>query len=224
MITAGKLVKEANIFILLLIACPLQAQENVLESSVRVNADTGASSGVIIAQKPNGNNTTILVLSTGHMMNRTNPQIEIFYLKGRKLEKPIIINGNILLLIENNFKKGTDFCIIRAEVESKGISHTPLAPAGFSLKKGDKLLSVGCDLGEVPKCHDLTMTKYNEKRSDFDADGWSKVGRSGGGVFTNDGKYVVGVCWGGYADAPKTMCTSHKIIVLLMEQCEINCD
>jgi hypothetical protein len=196
-----------------------------LQSSVRLNFHLNCpASGVIISAQKQGKRTILLVLSTGHMKERSEPEIEIFYQNGKRLKTPIIVKGRILLLVENNFRKGVDFSVIRAEVPATGIAFTPMAPPDFKLTKGDNLLSLGCDLGEEPKCHKVVMDNYPDGREDFNVDGWSKVGRSGGGIFTLDAKYVVGVCWGGWFDAPKTMCTSHRVISKVISQYEITCD
>lgn len=197
----------------------LAHKSQIMQASVRVNKRlTGPSSGVIICAQNHDENTRLWVLSTGHMYDRAAPEIEIFYKNDRRLNKPIFVKGQISLLVENNSQKGIDFCVICADVEGTGFSHVPLAPANFKVKKDEKLLAVGCDLGIEPKCFEMKMMNYREKRGDFYVAGESKVGRSGGGIFTADGKYLVGICWGGYADAPKSMYTNHKVILDLIEK------
>jgi hypothetical protein len=206
---------------------PAHKTENakcVLESAVRVNHRlTGASCGTIICAHKGDKFTCVLVLSTGHMRDRTEPEIEVFYVDGKCLEKPIYAKGQVKLLVENNFNKGIDFCLIEATIETAGkIAHTPLAPADYTLKKGDKLLSVGCDMGIEPKLFTVTMDGYCEKRADLNAIGECQAGRSGGGLFTADGKYVVGVCWGGTLNGNKSIFTAHKTVIALMQQCGIS--
>jgi len=75
------------------------------------------------------------------------------------------------------------------------VAVAPVAPAGFALRVGDALSTVGCDNGDAPTVHHTRVTalgKYlgppNVQVADVPV-----LGRSGGGLFTAEG-YVVGVC------------------------------
>jgi hypothetical protein len=63
-------------------------------------------------------------------------------------------------------------------------------------------------LGIEPKFFNVTAHKFN--KFDLEIKEPAGVGRSGGGLFTVDGKYVVGVCWGG--SDKNTFFTMHKTI------------
>ncbi len=195
--------------------------KNVLESSVRVNHRlSGASCGVIISAQKHKQGVDVTVISTGHMKDRTETEVELFYLDGKRLKEPLYAKGQMCLLVENNIDKGIDFCVIRATFDTKGeVAYTPLAPPSYTLKKGQKLLSVGCDCGIEPKLFDMEFIRYCKDRGDMHLKGECKAGRSGGGLFTADGRNVVGVCWGGFCNSPTTIFTSHKTIVTLMKQC-----
>lgn len=201
-----------------------ELKEKLLSCSVRVNHRMHhASCGVIVGAHKGKDFTEITVISTGHMCDRVAPELEIFYLDGKRLDKPIFVKGHILFLVENGFDKGTDFCVIRATVNTKKtVAHIPLAPYAHKIKKNEKVLSVGCDMGIEPKLfYDMQMEGYRHKRGDLFLRGESQVGRSGGGLFTLDGSMVVGVCWGGYTDKPKAMFTTHRTIIKLMDLCGI---
>lgn len=204
--------------------------DEVLYSSVRVNKHkTGTSSGVIInatviSEKDKPDRTHIWVLSTGHMRDRVDPEIEIFFLNKRRLDKPVIVKGNIALLVENGLKAGVDFSLIEATVDATGVSFTPLAPESYTVKNGDKLLSAGCDWGSEPKCYHTSMKGYNRRGGDLEIGTATGVGRSGGGLFTIDRKYVVGVCWGGSGESktPQTWFTTHKTVRKMLDISGLN--
>lgn len=193
--------------------------DELLACSVRVNKHkTGTSSGTIVnakvIQEPGKKDKThFWVLSTGHMHDRIDPEIEIFFLHKTKLDKPIIVKGAIRFLVENGINGGTDFSLIEANVDAVGVSFVPLAPENYIVKDGEKLLSCGCDWGREPKCYPTALRKY-KVGGDLETDTATGVGRSGGGLFTNerDRKYVVGVCWGGTGETPQTWFTTHKTV------------
>ncbi len=70
-----------------------------------------------------------------------------------------------------------------------------LAVAGAPVPAGADVFSIGCDHGEDPTIRHTRIkrtAKYDGERK-YDIYGKPKVGRSGGGLFTNDGR-LIGVC------------------------------
>jgi hypothetical protein len=75
------------------------------------------------------------------------------------------------------------------------LTPAPVAPEGFELKQGDKLLTVGCNNGSDPTVehtHVLATNKFVGPPN-VQVAGQPVQGRSGGGLFTSQGM-VVGVC------------------------------
>jgi hypothetical protein len=158
------------------------------QASVRLNYPY-ASSGTVFKVTPNDKGYTSYILSTGHMKKREDPQIEFFFMDGEKLEKPFIVKGNIIFLVENSFK-GCDFSVIEVTTKNKP-AFIPLAKK--DAKEKDKCLSIGCDLATVPKCYSCTVLNLGKHDYILENDS-PKAGRSGGGLFLNH--EIVGVCWG----------------------------
>ena len=193
---------------------------DALKSCVRIKGFS-VCCGTIISAHKSGNNTRFLVLSTGHIHERTSPEIQIFYSGGKRLKDTVFIMGTTRLLVQNNFDRGTDFCLIEAAVENAEIHSTPLAPDNMTPTEGDELVSAGCDGGTIPALYDVKMLEYRRNRNDLKVFGDCEGGRSGGGLFTKDGQYLVGVCWGARPEQHEILCTTHKNIRKIMKQMEI---
>ncbi len=70
-----------------------------------------------------------------------------------------------------------------------------VAPKGYPLKRGDIVISVGCNHGQDPTVQESRVTATDKflGASNVEVAGQPVQGRSGGGLFTSDG-LVVGVC------------------------------
>jgi S1-C subfamily serine protease len=71
-----------------------------------------------------------------------------------------------------------------------------LAPASLALKRGDKVISVGCDGGADATARETqvnSINRYREPAANIQVAFQPVQGRSGGGLFTPEG-WVVGVC------------------------------
>ncbi len=80
----------------------------------------------------------------------------------------------------------TDYPVVAARV----------APPGYTVQTGDKVISVGCDGGAdatVKETHVTSINRYSGSKN-YEVAFQPVQGRSGGGLFTSDG-LVVGVCY-----------------------------
>jgi thiol-disulfide isomerase/thioredoxin len=71
-----------------------------------------------------------------------------------------------------------------------------LAPPGYTVKQGDRVISIGCDGGAdatIKEAHVTSINRY-AGAANLEVDFQPVQGRSGGGLFTPEG-YVVGVCY-----------------------------
>ena len=70
-----------------------------------------------------------------------------------------------------------------------------VAPAGFQVQPGDAVASVGCNKGDDPTVRRSQITRVNRFQgpANFSVAGQPVEGRSGGGLFTQDGMNVIGV-------------------------------
>ncbi|MBI2825785.1 MAG: trypsin-like peptidase domain-containing protein [Planctomycetia bacterium] len=75
------------------------------------------------------------------------------------------------------------------------ITAAPLAPAEFVVNRGDEVINVGCDNGREPTARTSRVTGIDKYLGppNVEVAGQPVEGRSGGGLFTPDGK-VIGVC------------------------------
>ncbi|CAE7860251.1 unnamed protein product [Symbiodinium microadriaticum] len=138
----------------------------------------------------------VWVISTGHMMVRNEPVVEVFYLDGKKLKKPIKAKGKIVLRVENNLGHGIDFSLIKVGF-NKDIDHAKFKsiPLGAAAKD-QKCVSVGCDLAIPPTEFSAKVVEIRSDRGDIFtlSEKPTYGGRSGGGLF-HDGK-LVAISWG----------------------------
>ena len=71
-----------------------------------------------------------------------------------------------------------------------------LAPEGFKLNRGDRVVSIGCDGGADATARETQITsinRYLQPKSNIQVAFQPVQGRSGGGLFTPEG-WVIGVC------------------------------
>jgi len=75
------------------------------------------------------------------------------------------------------------------------VRFAPLAPKGFAIAKGDRVVTVGCNNGGPATAEESMITAVNKFRAppNLSVAGLPVQGRSGGGLFTADGQ-VIGVC------------------------------
>jgi S1-C subfamily serine protease len=70
-----------------------------------------------------------------------------------------------------------------------------VAGAGFAVRRGDRVFSIGCDRGHAPsiqESHVIALNRY-VGAANIEVAGQPVIGRSGGGLFAADGQ-LIGVC------------------------------
>lgn len=75
------------------------------------------------------------------------------------------------------------------------VSPVQIAPAGHQFGKGEIVFSVGCDDGREPSVRDSRITSIDRYLGppNIEATGEPAQGRSGGGLFSQDG-FLIGIC------------------------------
>ncbi|HEY3393599.1 MAG TPA: trypsin-like peptidase domain-containing protein [Lacipirellulaceae bacterium] len=79
---------------------------------------------------------------------------------------------------------------------SRAVAVAPVAPDGARIERGDRVVSVGCSRGEDPTAlasRITTLDRYNAPPN-IEATGAPVQGRSGGGLFNDQGQ-LIGVCF-----------------------------
>jgi hypothetical protein len=133
--------------------------------------------------------------------------------------------------VENSFRGG-DFSLIRVPHDKKNAEFAT-ATLNEDVPFDKELVSIGCDLGIVPKAFQVKTVKWRDKNKKIDFWCESKkdeevlAGRSGEGLF--DGRKLVGVLWGRWHGTSEdgivngAMFTSARLIIKLLKNSELNC-
>lgn len=187
-----------------------------MQASVRIRANSGGAvnygSGTIISS----DNGRTLVLTCGHicrgMTNQGSMEVDIFH---RGEMKTYV--GKVL-----RFDLKADVGLLEIPTDVS-YPHSPIAGADYRVKKGDRVVSVGCGGGEDPtlqKHKVLSLNRYLGP-DHLECSGEPIEGRSGGGLFSEDGS-VVGVCFARDPEYHSGLYAALKPIHQLLDQCELS--
>ncbi|HEY1600037.1 MAG TPA: thioredoxin domain-containing protein [Pirellulales bacterium] len=165
-----------------------QAAEKCLASSVRLKVEdadgNSVGSGTIIDARAG----EALVLTCGHIFRESKGNGNIFIdLFGPG--SPKRVPGQ---LIGYDLKRDVGLVTFRPGVH---VIVAKVAPTDYMVKRGDAVISVGCDNGREPSArvsHVASTDKY-APAPNIQVVGQPVEGRSGGGLFTAEG-FVIGVC------------------------------
>jgi thiol-disulfide isomerase/thioredoxin len=166
---------------------PLTAQE-MIESSVRltISDPQGMSygSGTMIDARQG----EALVLTCGHIFrdSRGQGQISVDLCAPGAPQK---LPGR---LVSYDLERDVALVSIRPGVPVRAAA---LAPKRYEPSKGDRVVTVGCNNGGPATAHQSSITAINKflAAPNLSVAGLPAQGRSGGGLFTADGR-VIGVC------------------------------
>ncbi|MBN2579735.1 MAG: trypsin-like peptidase domain-containing protein [Pirellulales bacterium] len=138
-----------------------------------------------------------LILTCGHIFRDSQGQgrIEVDLFgphQGQRVEG---------ILVSYDLKSDVGLVRIRAPGP---VTVTPLAPASWTPQIGQAVVSVGCDNGADPTVRHSQITSIDRyqtpegvrRPANLEVAGQPTEGRSGGGLFTSDGR-VIGVCFAG---------------------------
>lgn len=188
-----------------------QQPDAEMEASVRVNPKAPSSGTVVKVVDENA-----YVISTGHMSIREDVKVEFFYMNGKKLATPTVLQGKVLLLVENN-ERGVDFSLIVVKLPDRTApTAVQLADNRGNLKPGLTYRAVGCKMGKEPSEYNVVYEK-EVNGSIITSKDEVQAGASGGGMFRSGKLY--GVAWGSSTDknGTKGMFVSHHTIIKCLE-------
>jgi thiol-disulfide isomerase/thioredoxin/S1-C subfamily serine protease len=169
-------------------AQPDPTVQPMLASSARIRVtDEGGiyfGSGVVI----DGTAGKSIVLTCGHILRDVKPgsRIEVDLFEGKNFHS---FAGKIV-----KFDLDADVGLVSLQTSS-AVPASPVAGAEDKVARGQNVLSIGCSRGELPIIERLRVTMLNryEGPDTIECTGVPVKGRSGGGLFTTNGR-VVGVC------------------------------
>ncbi|WP_166822309.1 trypsin-like peptidase domain-containing protein [Thalassoroseus pseudoceratinae] len=153
---------------------------------IRLRDEQGVNfgSGTVVGRDGN----RFLILTCGHLFRTLSSEavVEIDVFEGGEVST---IAGELI-----DFDLDADVGLLSVTTE-RPLSQTRIADAGMNLKVNQPVTSVGCGGGEKPSVQNVKVTELNryDGPANVECTGTPIRGRSGGGLFSEDGQ-VVGVC------------------------------
>ena len=161
-----------------------------LEATVRLKVEdpegTSFATGTVI----HAYDGEALVLTCGHVFRESNGDGKIICEYGFANDEMRISYGQ--LIYYDSEKRDIGLVAIGPNVD---IEPVPIAAKNFDVKAGRDIFSIGCDHGETPTIRHSrikSLASYSGVQK-YDIFGRPVVGRSGGGLFTENGE-LIGIC------------------------------
>jgi thiol-disulfide isomerase/thioredoxin len=170
-----------------------QSQQNdfhrdALQATVRLRVDDLKGHSVGTGTIIDAYNNEALVVTCGHIFRDSSGRgrIAVDVFAG---DQPRTVDGT---LIRYDLERDLGFVAIPAPPNLKAVR---VAPAGFRLGQGQPVFSVGCDRGADPSVRTSRITGIDRYVGvpNIEVAGQPVEGRSGGGLFSNNGE-LIGVC------------------------------
>lgn len=184
-------------------ASQAELQERILAATVRIHirdqqGGVGCGTGTIIDCRGG----RALILTCGHLFREFQTGdpilIDLFGANGSQG-----VEGRY---IHHDLKN--DFGLISIPV-TKPVGMIPIAPRTFVNRKGMNICTAGCSYGAVPTIQTGVVTNINRYLGtpNIEVSALPVQGRSGGGIFTEDG-YLIGVCFAANPEDKEGLCNS----------------
>jgi thiol-disulfide isomerase/thioredoxin len=167
---------------------------DLVASSVRIRVDDAAGrsfgTGTIIDARKG----EALIITCGHLFRDSKgdgPVTVDLFTAGPDGAKTIgQVSGQV---ISFNLDRDIGLVSIRP---GRPVRVAPIAQSQMTIERGDHVTSVGCDHGKDPTALASWVTATNRYKGspNIEANGAPVEGRSGGGLFSSDGK-LVGICF-----------------------------
>jgi hypothetical protein len=181
-----------------------------LSPSLRINGGSGTMVYYDAAKND------MYIISCGHLYQdgyksaedmKRNPRkqtIEVFYKNEKKLAKPQKYEAELLCYVCQVWRSGGiyDVSLLRFKPDWENPWYAPIAAEDYKLEKGKMYHSCGCDGGSEVAHY---LVEFVEERQRGEVTEYVTVknaprgGRSGGGVFTDDGQFIA-ICSRGGGD------------------------
>jgi len=164
-------------------------------STVRIKVDDKAGHSYATGTIIDSRQGEALVLTCGHIFRESQGKgpITVDLFSG---EQPVAIAGQLI-----SYDEDRDLGLVAIRPTTT-VEVSPVAPRGYKLGRGQRVVSLGCNNGQQPTAnstHVVDIDRYAEP-SNIEAAGMPVEGRSGGGLFDEQGR-LVGVCYAADAAA-----------------------
>lgn len=119
-------------------------------------------------------------------------KIKIWYHNEVKLKEPETYNANVLF-----YDNVYDTSLICFNPTWEPI-YFPIAPVNYNISSGSTQHSIGCEFAEEVAHYEVEVVGYGQQKGRqqlITIRNSPRMGRSGGGLLTDDG-YYIGTCWG----------------------------
>lgn len=132
-----------------------------------------------------------LVMTCGHLFRESRGQgkmsVDVF---PAGAQNPVA--GEVLMVLSYDLDHDVALVAIRPNCP---VTPAPVAAAGYQVRPGDRVFTVGCDQGAAPSLRQSQITALNKYKGppNIESAGQPVIGRSGGGLFSADGQ-LIGVC------------------------------
>jgi thiol-disulfide isomerase/thioredoxin len=162
--------------------------QKLLAATVRLRIDDGSGRSVGSGTIIDARSGEALILTCGHVFRDSQGKGKIVV----DLFGPGAQQGVPARLVAFDLKSDLGFLSIEL---ANPASVAPLASADFRVQPHDAVVTVGCSHGADPTAESSQVTKVDKYlgASNVEVAGQPVEGRSGGGLFTADGR-VIGVC------------------------------
>src|SRR5262245_41945037 len=163
-------------------------QQAALAAAVKLRVEDaggyGFGTGTIIDTHEN----EALVVTCGHLFRESRGQ--------GKVTGDVVVSGAVQNVEGQMIAYDLDRDIALVSLRVSGpVTPAAVAPPGHAVRPGDAAFTVGCDKAADPTVRQTHITAVNkyQGRPNFTAAGQPIDGRSGGGLFSADGK-LIGIC------------------------------
>jgi thiol-disulfide isomerase/thioredoxin len=169
-----------------------QAIKRAEAATVRIRVDEERSTAFGTGTIVDVHGDEALVLTCGHIFREMKPhsQLTVDLYNGQL--QPYNLPAQLIDFQANDGQPDIGLLSFRLPF---AVEPVPLLPKGESLSKGQPAFSFGCDHGENPTRRDTQIKNINRYigPANIEIAGAPAVGRSGGGLFDNQGR-MIGVC------------------------------
>ncbi|MCB9953427.1 MAG: trypsin-like peptidase domain-containing protein [Planctomycetaceae bacterium] len=194
---------------------PTVGNNTAMDASIRIRVKNGDNmnlgSGTVISSRP------------GYTIIATCAHIFRNYTATGKIEVDVFQNGQTTLYLATleKFDEKADVGLISIPTDTP-IPAVKVGSPNAAPEEGEAVACVGCSGGETPTREQLRVTNINryEGPHNIECTGVPVQGRSGGGLFNQDGE-LVGICIAADKDGQRGLYSGLFAVHALLDECNL---